>query len=63
MKQAKSNYQFTLEPKNLEPIQTKHRVIQTQIPHPEDIKTFEQIMTDEIFLIQPICRYIRIFRW
>ena len=52
MKPAKSEYQFTLKAQNVEPIQTKHRVIQTQIPHQEDIKTFEKIMTYESSLVE-----------
>ena len=52
MKPGKSNYSFILDPQNVNQIQTKHRIIQTQIPHPEDIKIFDQIMTFESSLIE-----------
>lgn len=52
MNPGKSDYQFVLEQQNVNPIQTNHRVIQTQIPHPEDIKIFDQIMNFESSLIE-----------
>ena len=51
MKPAKSNYQFKLDPQNVIPILTNHRVIKTKIPHPEDIKIFNQIMNIESSLV------------
>mgnify|MGYP000019356241 CR=1 FL=1 len=52
MKPGKSNYTFSLEPQNVELIETKNRIIKTQIPHHEDIKTFTKIMTFESSLME-----------
>ena len=51
MKPGKSNYTFSLEPQNVELIETTNRIIKTQIPHHEDIKTFTKIMTFESSLM------------
>ena len=40
MKPGKSNYNFKLESKNVAKVHTDLRIINTKIPHPEDIKTF-----------------------
>lgn len=52
MKPAKSKYEFSLNPQDVAVIETEHRVIKTQIPHPEDIKTFDKIMSFESSLIE-----------
>jgi 4-aminobutyrate aminotransferase / (S)-3-amino-2-methylpropionate transaminase / 5-aminovalerate transaminase len=52
MKPATSNYEFSLKPQNVAHVDTEHRVIKTQIPHPEDIKIFEKIMGLESSLIE-----------
>ena len=52
MKPGKSNYNFKLEPKNVAKIHSDHRIINTKIPHPEDIKTLDQIMAFESSLIE-----------
>ena len=47
----KQPYQFKLEAQDVAHVHTKHRTIKTPIPHPEDVKTFQQIMRFESSLI------------
>ena len=51
MKPGKSNYIFSLDPQDVELVKTENRSIQTQIPHPEDIKVFKKITKYESSLI------------
>jgi 4-aminobutyrate aminotransferase / (S)-3-amino-2-methylpropionate transaminase / 5-aminovalerate transaminase len=52
MRPGKSDYQFKIQPQDVKSVKTKNRIIQTSIPHPEDVKTFEKIMKYESSLIQ-----------
>jgi len=52
MKPGKSNYKFNLKPQEVEHIKTNNRCIQTQIPHPEDIKILNTIISYESSLIE-----------
>ena len=52
MKPGTSNYEFFLEQQYVDHVETKNRIIQTKIPHPEDIKIFHKIMDLESSLIR-----------
>ena len=52
MKPGTSNYEFFLEQQDVDPVETRNRIIQTKIPHPEDIKIFRKIMDLESSLIR-----------
>ncbi len=47
-----SNYEFFLEQQDVDPVETRNRIIQTKIPHSEDIKIFRKIMDLESSLIR-----------
>lgn len=44
--------QFEMDPQKVEHVNTLYRSIQTLIPHPEDIKTFKEIMEFESSIIE-----------
>ena len=52
MKPEKSDYKFKFDPQDVQLVNTENRIINTSIPHPEDIKTFEKIMRYESSLVQ-----------
>ena len=52
MKPEKSDYKFKFDPCDVQLVNTENRIINTSIPHPEDIKTFEKIMRYESSLVQ-----------
>ena len=49
---TQSSFQFCMKPKNVIHVHSKYRRIQTSMPHPEDIKTFQKIMKYESSLIE-----------
>lgn len=52
MKPSKSSYRFELDPQTVPKVKTKHRVIQTPLPHPSDVEVINKIKKYESSLLE-----------